>query len=48
MDFLDKLLFEIVPTLIENETLNSGPKNKSFVEETIPLYSNKPFIQHFR
>lgn len=39
---------EIVPNIIIPEILQENPKNENFVEETVPLYSEEQFIQHFR
>lgn len=39
---------ELLSNVISSEILKVNPKNTNFVEETVPLYSEEQFIQHFR
>ncbi|XP_044766205.1 uncharacterized protein LOC123322328 [Coccinella septempunctata] len=47
-EFLAELTENIVPNLLIPEILLDRPKNEGNVEETVPLYSNKQFTEHFR
>lgn len=44
----DFLVNNIVPNIMLPELLLDNPKNENYVEETVPLYSDKQFIEHFR
>lgn len=47
-EFLAEVAENILPNLMIPELLLDKPKNEGYVEETLPLYSDRQFIEHFR
>lgn len=39
---------EVISKVILSESLQNLCKNENFVEDTVPLYNDRQFIQHFR